>query len=220
MRNTILVISFVAICIPALSQKKRFESGYVVSLHGDTISGMIQHKGKFSLCKGINFKADVMADSTMLLEPSDVSSFCFYDHGKCYKSLAYRNNSKELTHGFGELLFEDEIKLYKLYLESSEHNGIKYTDEVAYVIERDSIHYTLLQPRAAVVKKEDAFFYNQRFENSKLSNPVRKEYLGILYRLFMDCPHLRASISKVDFDDDELVGIIKEYLACKRECNK
>lgn len=109
MRNTILVISFVAICIPALSQKKRFESGYVVSLHGDTISGMIQHKGKFSLCKGINFKADVMADSTMLLEPSDVSSFCFYDHGKCYKSLAYRNNSKELTHGFGN--FSSRMRL-------------------------------------------------------------------------------------------------------------
>ncbi|MBI9060674.1 MAG: hypothetical protein JEZ14_01715 [Marinilabiliaceae bacterium] len=186
MRNTILVILLVAISISALCQKKKYKNAFVVSLNGDTISGLIQIKSKSSLCKGIKFKENGIQDSTIQFEPFEISSFCFTDKNKTYKSLTYKNNSKVPTHGFGELLFADEIRLYKLYQPNYEVNGIKYLNEIAYVIETDSMNYTLLQTRSVLKEQEEAFFGNQRFENSRSFNPVRKEYIGTLNCVFMD----------------------------------
>ncbi|MBL7972356.1 MAG: hypothetical protein JNL03_12645 [Prolixibacteraceae bacterium] len=218
MKKAIIIIFFAVISVSVSGQNKKFNNAFVVSLSGDTISGQIQMKNSVSLCQGIKFKKND-TDSTITFNPFDISSFCFTDKKKSYKSLKFKNNSKELIPGFGELLFDDEIKLYKFYQRSYEVNGIKYNNDIAYVIETDSMNYNLLQTRSVKEKKEGVFYENQKFENSKSFNLVVKEYLGMLSVVFKDCPEISESIYKVNFNDQEIIEILEKYLKCKRENN-
>lgn len=218
MKNAILIIFFTVIGVSVSGQNKKYDNAFVVSLSGDTISGQIQMKNKVSLCQGIKFKGND-TDSTITFNPFDISSFCFTDKNKFYKSLTFKNNSKELIPGFGELLFDDEIKLYKFYQRSYEVNGIKYNNDIAYVIETDSMNYNLLQIRSVKEKKEGVFYDDQKFDNSRSFNLVVKEYLGMLSVVFKDCPKISEAIYKVNFNDQEIIEIVKTYIECKRENN-
>ncbi len=213
MKNNLLVIILVATSISGFCQRKKYENAFIVSLNSDTIPGLILKKNKISLCKEIIFKESLIQDSTVQYEPTDIYSFCFLDKNKIYKSIAYKNSDKISMHGFGELLLADEINLYKLYLPSYEVNE----NNIVYIIETDTANYTLQQSQSILKKQEHAFFHNQGFEYSRSYNTVRKKYIGTLKYAFKDCPEIREAIAKVNFNDREIIGIVRKYILCKKE---
>ncbi|MCT4591726.1 MAG: hypothetical protein N4A71_28155 [Carboxylicivirga sp.] len=210
----LLLITTFLIIIPftSLSQKRKFKEGYIITNKGDTIEGNLKYSANNSLCETVKFKDNMGSDSISIYLPADISSFCFHGKNRFFKSLSYINSSKDTTQGFGELIFENKVSLYKIYLPIYELNDIKYVNDIAYVLEKDDQTYTLLQTRSTYKENEQVFFNNQGFTNTRSYNPVRKEYLGTLTYIFKDYPALKKDIHNARLNDHDIISILKKYL--------
>ena len=221
MGKSIFAVLLMAISFSSFSQRKQFDNDYVVFFCGDTLHGQIQKASNILLSQGIKFKENCKSDSVISYAPYDVTEFCISDKQKKYRSVNFesrREGNKETIRRFGELLFSDQIDLYKLYLSDDE---INYTHKsrkknFAYVMQVDTVFYTLSQYEIVRQNQESAWFGKQEFKNTRTYSMLKKEYIGVLNYVFNDCPKINRSIAKVNFYDSDIIGIIKKYIECKK----
>ena len=206
------------ICLPAFSSFKRFEKGFIVLAKGDTVQGLLKNTNKVKLCQRISIKTTTTPDSVINYTPRDISGFYFSKKDQFFKSLSYKHEQEaksKFARAFGKRIFNGNIKLYKLHLSPFELNGIKYTKNVVYVLEKDSATYTLSQTRVVCKQKEQSQLLNEEFKQTRTFNKTNNKYIGALNYVFRDCPDIKKSILKVNFNDDDIIGIIKDYLHYK-----
>lgn len=216
MKKYLLVFLIVAVALTASSQKKKYTDGYIVFLNGDTLKGQVQKRNDHALGQGISFKS---TESLTVYTPFELSAFGFTGKQKCYQAINYEANKKGkkvMARQFGELLCSGQLQLFKVYLSNHETNyTYKNKRNHAYVIQSDTIFYTLSQYEKIKTEEETALFYQQEFQRTRTYSTMRKEYLGILSYIFQDCPELRNTIAEVEFYDRDMIAIVKKYNAYK-----
>jgi len=175
-----------------------FRPGYIITLQGDTIKGLINYGGDATNAKGCTFKKEDNQNK-VIYTPDQISSYRFID-GKYYvssNSIKY----KFQTPVFLEYVIKAAVSIY--YCKDGE-NERYFTARDTLVMELD--HYVDVD--------------NFPKDDSKISKPSQK-YKGQLKYLMIDQPSLFEKTNGTDCNAKSLISLTKEYqkLSCpSQEC--
>jgi hypothetical protein len=188
---TILLFS-VAIAQPV------FRPGYIITLQGDTMNGLINYRGSQANAKECIFKKG--ADSEKVTyAPNQIKSYKFVD-GKYYLSSVFMN------YKFKELIFLE-------YVIKGSVNIFYYPDDV-----KD--HYFAVKD-TTVIELDHHERLSGKAEEDILIIAKSEKYKKQLKLLIQDQPSLFGTIDRIDCCSKDLIMMTKEYqkLSCpSQEC--
>jgi hypothetical protein len=181
-----LILSILS--FPLFSQKS-FTEGFIVTLAGDTIKGKINEKDfylNFSQCQ---FKAD-QGDQVIKYAPGEIAGFSI-EGLNYFISESITEVDPDRPMKFIEVLVTGRTSLYKY----KEH----------FIFKKDTLQYMVIES-APMIREQNGVYTNAK------ANLV---HFGILTYLFQDCPEIELSPSKTNVNRDKLIGLTKQYNACR-----
>jgi len=175
-----------------------FRPGYIITLQGDSIKGLINYGGDAANAKSCTFKKKIH-QKKVIYTPDQISAYRFYD-GKYYIS----NNSinyKFKTPAFLEYVIKGAVSIY--YYKDGERERY-FTTKDTLVLELD--HYV---NAGSIPKEEDKI------------DKVSQKYRGQLMYLMKDQPSLFEKLNGISCNSKDLISLTKQYqkLVCpSQEC--
>lgn len=178
---TILSCFFAITCY-----SQNYKEGYIISLDGDTVRGMIDFQTDIQNSKECKFRESENSQVRKYL-PFDISGYRFLNEKKYYvpKNIELEGVQQ---HVFLEYLVDGRMKLYY-------HND---GTQLYYLFEKESGEMNIL------TKRED------RVDSKRKIIPDNR-YIGIIKYTFRDHPAITAEADKIRFDHKSMIRIAKQY---------
>lgn len=165
-----------------------FRPGFVVTLQGDTINGLINFRGDKGNTKSCIFKNEVNSKK-VTYTPGQIKSYQFFE-GKCYVSGVYMN-------------FEVKEPIFLEYLIKGSVNIFYYQDDV-----KD--HYFVVKDTTMIeLDHHDRLTGNAEDDALILAKP--EKYREQLKLLLQDQPSLFSYIDKIGCYKKDLVLMTQKY---------
>lgn len=175
-----------------------FRSGYVITLHGDTIDGLISFRGDKANAKSCIFKKGAELEK-VTYTPDQIKSYQFVN-GKYYIS------SVSMNYKFKELVFLEYV--------------IKGTVSIFYYQDDVKDHFFVSKDTTLIeLDHHGRLTGNAEVDNLILAKP--EKFKAQLKLLIHDQPVLFGNIDRMDCNTKNLISITKEYqkLSCpSQEC--
>lgn len=191
-------LTFTLLIVFGAKAQSDFRPGYIITLQGDTINGLINFNGDKANAKNCIFKKETDLEK-VTYTPDQIKSYRFID-GKYYVSSFFMNyNFKDRV--FLELLIKGSVSIFYYSAEGKDHY---FATKDTSIIELD--HHDKLTGIA---------------EKDILIRSKPEKYIGQLKFLLQDQPSIFGSIEKIDCSAKDLILITKEYqkLSCpSQEC--
>lgn len=175
-----------------------FRPGYIITLQGDTVKGLINYRGDIGNAKDCIFKKEVDQEK-IIYAPDQIKSYRFID-GKYYISTNYLNY-KFKNQVFVEYIIKGSISIYYYRDDITDHY---YTSKDTLVIELDHHEIEATIP-----------------ENGNLVQRKSQKYKGQLKYLMSDQPALFNKVDGIVCNTKDLISLTREYqkLSCpSQEC--
>jgi hypothetical protein len=165
-----------------------FRPGYIITLHGDTINGLIDFRGERANAKVCIFKKG--ADSEKVKYTADkIISYRFVD-GKYYVSC------NSINYKFKDLIFLEYV--------------IKGAISIYYYQDDFKDHYFVAKDTMVIeLDHHDRLTGNAEEDNLILAKP--EKFRAQLEILIQDQPALNGNIDRIDCNTKNLISITKEY---------
>ncbi len=186
-KRFISIILMVLFIVTSKAQSD-FRPGYIITLQGDTVHGLINLRGEEANAKSCVFKSKYDQKKT-IYTPQQLRSFRFTD-GKYYTSGVYLNQKVQIPQ-FLEYIYQGSVSI--LY----------YPDDV-----KD--HYFAMKDTTVVELDHRARFTGNAEEDSRLFAKVEK-FKGQLKALTQDQPLLVQKIDKITCNSKDLISIASVY---------
>jgi hypothetical protein len=206
MKNCIALMFFVLFLNEVLAQEKFFP-GYIRSLEGETITGLIDYRNWNNNPKMVNFKLTEQ-DDAQVFHALEIAEFGVKDEiyvgavvdKELSVNLAYNlNKSPELELGKDTLFLQTLVKGDKTLL------GMKASGKQNFYI-KEGRDYTLLQYKWYIREQEGRKF---KAENLKYKRQL-VDYLGT-------CDRMNNLINDASYTSKSLESIFLQYYQCKDE---
>ncbi len=175
-----------------------FKPGYIITLQGDTVNGLINFRGDKANGKGCMFKTATERES-VTYTPDQIKSYRYID-GKYYVS------SISLNCGFKEQVFLEYV--------------IKGSVSIFYYQDEVKDHYFALKD-SSVLELDHHIRLTGNAEEDILILAKPEKFKEQLTLLTQDQPTLIGKIDGIDCSTKDLISITKEYqtLSCpSQEC--
>ncbi|MFA9391928.1 MAG: hypothetical protein ACERKD_19120 [Prolixibacteraceae bacterium] len=197
MQNKIKLI-LILLCIAVSIQLNAANSGYIITLKGDTIQGSIKKSGSGTpkVCK---FKS---ADSDQYDNylPGSILSFKTGDRYFISERIFYDD---EFQNVFLEVLLKAKLSLYRFpkdrnqefYVETSDGNIIGLYNEQKKIVLKNNLNPNNF------ISTTDEYYANYRI------------YRDILFYVFQNCTSVCQQINTLEYDQESLINLLKEYLS-------
>jgi len=194
----VLSITLTILLFSVVKAQSDFRPGYIITLQGDTISGLINFRGGKANAKDCVFKKKDDPEK-VTYTPNQIKSYQFID-GKCYLSVTSMNLK------FKELIFLE-------YIIKGSINIFYYQDDVKdyYFAVKDT---TLIE-----LDHHDRLTGNAEKDILIMAKP--EKYKKQLKLLVQDQPSLFSNIDRIDCNTKDLIMLTKKYqnLSCpSQEC--
>ena len=196
-RSISLALS-VFIFIAGVKAQSDFRPGYIITLHGDTIKGLINYRSDIANSKECIFKKEADQEK-VVYTPDQIESYLFID-GKYYIS-SNSLNYKFKDHVFVEYVIKGLVSIYFYRDEEKNH----------YFISKDTL-FTELDHYVAV---------NGMSGDDNLAAEKSQTYKGQLKYLMRDQPSIYKKVDGIVCNTKDLISLTNEYqqLSCpSQEC--
>ncbi|WP_243347638.1 outer membrane beta-barrel protein [Parabacteroides sp. FAFU027] len=174
--------------ILTLKAQSDFRTGYIITLQGDTVYGLINLRGEGANAKSCVFKSKSDQKKT-IYTPQQLRSFCFTD-GKYYVSGMY-------------LTPEVHIPQFLEYIYQGSLNILYYPDD-------SKDHYFAMKDTSVIELDHRARLTGDAEEDSRLLAKAEK-FKGQLKYLTYDQPALAQKIEKMTCNSKDLISIAAVY---------
>jgi len=185
MKNIIFLLFFIVSFLNSNAQSY-FDEGYIVTLEGDTVRGLIYTGAVYNFCR---FKKTESDTKVSTYAPYEIKGFGIIND-KCFVSKVITGKVNNKVEYFLECLITGPTSLYK-------------TNNTYYIETADTIISLAVEQK--IIERD----------HGGKSTMFMKKYVGILRYLFMDCEDLSSKIDKIKLTDKSLTKIVKEYNNCK-----
>ncbi|MBR8538241.1 hypothetical protein KDU71_21900 [Carboxylicivirga sediminis] len=170
--KTALILLLVSISASIFAQSD-YRSGYIISLSGDTIHGLIDFRGNVRNSLQCKFKSD---DGTNdVYHPFDIHSYRFTD-GKYYISKKVKQGKEESANVFVEYLVNGEKDLFYYRTDEANHYLISYDETTVVPL-----------PYRESTSLKDGKYYGTK----------STQHIGFLKSYFNDAPELYRQIESI-----------------------
>lgn len=170
--------------------QRDFRSGYIITMKGDSIKGLIDYRQgslKYNFC---DFKKSNDGD-VIIYKPDQLKSYGFYNDSYFESKNLNLKEEEMSSYKFVEILVKGKATFYK------------YNKQFFLELENNS--YELEN------KKEKVFINYKEF--IRYSN----RYIGTLTYVLNDCSELKNKISKTTFRERSLTKLVELYNGCFNE---
>ncbi len=199
LKKTIIPLVFLCASISAISGQADFRKGYIITVEGDTLHGLVDFRGDRYNSANCTFKGGPVAEA-VTFEPGSVIGYGF-ENGRHYLSKTVEAESGDRVF-FMEVLLNGRIDLF--YYRSADNDS----------------HYFVETVKGELL----SLFEKQRMvSDPEIGRGILriKYYVGTLRYAMSDAPGLAADIEKVALNQKELVRLIQQYhefLCSEEQC--
>ena len=168
-----------------------FKPGYIISLKGDTLQGMIDYRNDLKMSKTCRF-IPKNATSEVVYKPNEIKGFRF-ENGKFFVSRDLKAVDNQPVTLFLEYLIHGKVDVY--YYKDVKGNH--------YLIEKEGRELTELPPSEEKIKTDSTGV--AYFDKSN-------KFIGILLLYMSDIPSMNKEISETTEPSHEsLIKLAKDY---------
>ncbi|MCU0459248.1 MAG: hypothetical protein MUE37_09215 [Bacteroidales bacterium] len=188
-KKTILPIVFLCITIPVLSGQANFKKGYIITVEGDTLHGLVDLRGDRYNSANCTFTEGPVAEA-VTFEPGSLLGYGFED-GRRYLSKSVDSESGYQLF-FMEVLLDGILDLF--YYRSADNDSY-------YFVETAKGEFLGLTEKQRMVS------------DPELGKGIirTKYYVGTLRYAMSDAPELSPDIERLSLKQNELVKLIQRY---------
>ncbi|AHM61903.1 hypothetical protein D770_18255 [Flammeovirgaceae bacterium 311] len=189
MKQALLILVGIFLCLNLYAQPD-YREGYMLTLTGDTLTGLINYRESKKSTKICEFKKDP-AQEAATYGPADIRGYGFRN-GKFHQSIEIKdklNESKEAI--FVEVLVRGTVSLYK-------------DPSSFYIAKGDTTLHRLY------IKEKDDF---NKYDKDKLQY---NRHIGLLTYMMYDCENvkLKEKIEHVQLLEQPLTELVETYNKC------
>ena len=167
-----------------------FKPGYIISLNGDTLSGMIDYRNDLKMSKTCRF-IPKNATSEVVYKPNEIRAFRF-ENGKFFVSRDLKTPDNQPVKLFLEYLIHGKVDVY--YYKDTKGNH--------YLIDKEGRELTELPYEEKIKTDSNGVAY---FDKST-------KYIGILLLYMSDTPSMSKEITETKEPSHEsLIKLAKDY---------
>ena len=192
MKHFLKVVVILLFCYPSLYAQDGYKGGYILSLKGDTIKGLLLVQKSSSASENCVFKSG--ADGAdKIYKPGDIIGYKYSD-GKYYisKEISIDSTTKKLV--FLEFLIKGMVNVY-YYVDNTEHYYIeKQANDLMELTEQERVHI----PDGSDLKDNTRYIIPSKFK-------------GKLTYMMQDCPSLMSEIQRTRPNHNSLIKLSKDY---------
>lgn len=193
----VLICLILSLIISQLYSQFDFRPGCIIMNSGDSIYGLIDLRSDFSNCQHIYFKNDSNSNRIEYF-PDHLKAYYFID-GKYYvtKDIKLQDDEKKV---FLELLLLGKVNLLYGVIEDENTQDIQSYRKHLFFVEKDT--------NLIAINNDIITQYNS---TGKTIIRNSNQYKGVLKLLFSDCPEIYKPVDYVDFSQEGLISITKDY---------
>lgn len=188
MKNFFILIIFLS--FQSIYSQRDFRNGYIITVKGDTIKGLIDYRQgalKFEFC---DFKKSKNHD-VLIYDPAKLKGYGFFNDAYFESKKLKLKGKEKLADKFVEILVKGRATFYKY--------------KALYFLELKNTSHELENKEERVFIKSNEFI--------KYSN----RYIGTLIYALNDCSELKNKIKKTPFSEKSLTKLIELYNGCFKE---
>lgn len=183
-----LSATIIFLCPLFAFSQANFREGYIVTIAGDSIFGLIDYREGFKPYHTCTFKSR-SSSNAISYTPDQVHSYGF-PGDKVFESRHIRLTAEPEKTVFLELLVDGIVSLYKFeksfWIEKEDHQLLQLTNET-----------------------EEAYVNGVKVVKST------NHHIGTLNSLMFDCPDLRNRIYRIRLVEKDLTKLVDDYHKCK-----
>jgi len=182
-----MLLLFVFFIIVNAKAQTNYLPGFIVTLEGDSITGLVDSRGEIRNSRVCSYKTD-MESEPVKYQPGEIKAYGFVD-GKYYVS-------KDIV------LNQDSTTVFLEYLINGIVDVYFYSDHVVsqYYIDKDGMKPTLLDNKDIIVD----------IDGKKMAKK-NSRYIGVLKYVFNESPKVQKKAEGISLTHKNLIKIAKDY---------
>jgi len=197
MQNRTIII-IILLCIAFSIKLSAENKGYIITLQGDTIQGVFKKvvSNRSKVCEFKPFDSDRYS----IYLPGTIKSLITGNNFFISERIFYKDEFQDV---FLEVILKAKISLYRysmnrnqeFYLGTSDGNIIGLYNEQKKILLKNNLNSN------GIISTSKEYYANYSV------------YRDILFFVFQDCISVCQRINNLEYDQDSLVRIIKEFLS-------
>jgi hypothetical protein len=187
MRKILIILILAVVTTISVIAQTNYIPGYIVTLEGDSIKGMVDSRGAIRNANKCSYKKDSDSERTEYL-PGEIKAYGFVD-GKYYVSKVILFKQDTVT-VFLEYLINGIVDVY--FFRDMEDNH--------YYIEKEDMKLTVLDDKDKIVEIEGKKFLKKN-----------NQYIGVLKYVFNESPEIQKKTESLSLNHNNLIKIAKDY---------